>query len=48
MKKTNKSAFISILQNRIKLSNDECLIVNDMLENNFVFGKRNKQKIISG
>lgn len=46
MKKINKSVFIDILYDRTKLSKDECLIVNDILENNFIFRNKNKIKII--
>ena len=47
MKKINKKRFISELQDNTNLSYDECLIVNDILENNFIFNKKKKDKVIN-
>ena len=47
MKKINKKRFISELQDNTNLSYDECLIVNDILEKNFIFNKKKKDKVIN-
>ena len=47
VKKINKKRFISELQDNTNLSYDECLIVNDILENNFIFNKKKKEKVIN-
>ena len=46
VKKINKSEFLNLIQSKTRLSKDECLIVNDILERNFLIGNKNKQKII--
>lgn len=45
--KMNKSAFIKELASQLSYSEDECLIINDILENNFFLKKSNKDKIIA-
>ncbi len=45
--KMNKKKFIELLQDRTKLSNKECETINNILESNFIFSKKNKDKIIS-
>lgn len=45
--KMNKKEFIEVLQDRTKLSIKECEIINDILESNFIIGKKNKDKIVS-
>lgn len=47
VKKMNKTQFINVLEEKTKLSNEKCIIVNDVLENHFLIGKRNKEKIIN-
>lgn len=47
MKKINKSEFLNLIQSKTRLSKDECLIVNDILERNFLIGNKNKQNIIN-
>ena len=47
MKKTTKYEFINTIQNKTKLSKEKCLIINDILENNFLLGNKNKQNIIN-
>ena len=47
VKKINKKSFINQLQDNTNLSYDECLIVNDILENNFIFNKKKKDKVIN-
>ena len=43
----NKPQFINELEKETQLSTEECLIINDVLENNFIIGKKNKNKIIT-
>lgn len=45
--KMNKKEFIEVLQDRTKLSIKECETINNILESNFIFGKKNKDKIVS-
>lgn len=40
--KMNKRGFINELQNKVKLSEDECIIISDILENYFILGNKNK------
>ena len=47
MKKINKYEFINKIQNKTKLSKEKCLIINNILENNFLLGNKNKQNIIN-
>lgn len=47
VKKINKKSFINQLQDNTNLSYEECLIVNDILENNFIFNKKKKDKVIN-
>ena len=43
----NKTDFIKELEIQIKLSAEQCAAVNDVLENNFIFRKKNKLKIVA-
>ena len=43
----NKTKFINELEKETQLRTEECLIINDVLENNFIIGRKNKQKIIN-
>ena len=43
----NKTGFIKELSKKVNLSEDECYRINDILEDNFIFGKSNKEKIIN-
>lgn len=45
--KKNKSKFIKRLKEETDYSEDRCVLVNDILENNFIIGRKNKQKIIN-
>lgn len=45
--KMNKKKFIELLQDRTKLSNKECETINNILESNFIFSKKNKEKIVN-
>ena len=47
VKKINKKRFINELQDNTNLSYEECLIVNDILEKNFIFNKKKKDKVIN-
>lgn len=42
----NKTEFINTLKNKTDLTENESIIVNDVLENHFLTGKNNKEKII--
>ena len=42
----NKTGFIKELSKQTKLSENECILINDCLEENFIIGKKNKQKTI--
>ncbi|MBQ2938099.1 MAG: hypothetical protein IJE05_04400 [Clostridia bacterium] len=42
----NKSEFIKRLKEKTDYSDDRCVLVNDILESNFIFGRKNKEKII--
>lgn len=44
--KMNKKDFILKLADKLNYSEDECVIINDILENNFFISKKNKDKII--
>ena len=43
----NKTQFINELKKETQLSTEECFIINEVLENNFIIGKKNKNKIIT-
>ena len=47
VKKMNKSGFIQELKNKTKLTNENCIIVNDILDDNFIIGKNNKESLIN-
>lgn len=42
----NKEKFIQELEKVTGLGNDKCVIVNSILENHFLVGRKNKEKII--
>ena len=42
----NKSEFIEELKNATSYSEEKCIIINDILENNFIIGKKGKEKIV--
>ncbi len=44
--KMNKREFINELSVTLSYSDDKCIIINDILENNFFISKKNKDKII--
>ena len=43
-----KKEFIKVLGEKLDLSEEKCILINDVLEDNFLIGKNNKEKIISG
>lgn len=43
----NKQGFIKELVKQTNLSENECIIINDCLEENFLIGKKNKEKTIN-
>lgn len=43
----NKNEFIKKLEELTVLDNNECIIINSILEDNFIIGKNNKEKIIN-
>ena len=45
--KINKSEFINILQDKTDLNKKDCIIVNNILENNLLFGNKSKHKILN-
>ena len=45
--KMNKTGFIEELVKQTGLSKEECIMINDVLEDTFVFGKKGKENIIN-
>ncbi len=45
--KMNKTEFIKELQNRLNYDEEKCTIINDILEDNFLIGKKNKEIMIN-
>lgn len=45
--KMNKKKFIEMLQEKTGYSNDQCIIIDQILESHFIIGQKNKQKIIN-
>ena len=43
----NKQEFVKKLQEETNYSNEKCILINDILENSSLFGKNNKEKIIT-
>lgn len=43
----NKKEFINTLQKELNYDEDKCIIINDILENTFLLGKKNKDIMIS-
>lgn len=43
----NKKEVIKKLGEVTNLSEEKCIIINDILEEHFIIGKKNKEKIIS-
>lgn len=47
MMKMNKRSFISALQSKTNYEEEKCIIINNILEDNFLIGKKNKENIIN-
>ena len=47
MVKMNKHGFIEELVKQTGYPKDKCIIINDSLEDNFLFGKNNRMKTIN-
>lgn len=43
----NKEKFIKELEIVTGLDNGKCIIINNILENHFIAGKKNKEKLVS-
>lgn len=43
----NKSGFIEKLQSETNYSNEQCVLINDVLESHFIFRKKNKPKVVA-
>lgn len=43
----NKSEFIKELQSKADYSEEQCNIINSVLENHFIFRKKNKPKVVA-
>lgn len=43
----NKKKFIKELENVTGLDNEKCIIINNILESNFIVGKKNKERVVS-
>ncbi len=46
VKRMNKKEFINELSNQLSYSKEQCLLISDILEDNFFISKSNKDKII--
>jgi len=46
--KNNKRALLVDLKERLNISEEECIIINDIVEETSLFGKKNKAKMING
>lgn len=43
----NKRKFLEKLKEVTKKTENECIIINDILESHFIIGKNNKEKIVN-
>lgn len=43
----NKSDFIKELQNKTEYTAEQCTLINDVLENHFIFRKKNKPAVVA-
>lgn len=43
----NKSEFVKALQSKTQYTAEQCAAVNDVLENHFIFRKKNKPQVIA-
>ncbi len=44
--KMNKKWFIEELSKQTRYDERKCILINDVIANHFIFGKKNKEKII--
>jgi len=42
----NKNSFIKELSKQTGYDEEKCILINDVIENHFIFGRKNKDKII--
>lgn len=47
VKKMNKTKFIQTLQEKLNIDENTAVILNSIIEDNNIFGKKNKDKIIN-
>ena len=47
VKKMNKTKFIQTLQEKLNIDENTAVILNSIIEDNNIFGKKNKEKIIN-
>lgn len=45
--KMNKKDFIEELQAKTNYDEKECILINNIIENHFLIGKKNKEKIVN-
>lgn len=45
--KMNKEEYIKVLIEKTNRSEEECTVLNQIIENHFIVGKNNKEKIIN-
>ena len=43
----NKAGFIEKLQHETQYSQEQCILINDVLESHFIFRKKNKIKVVA-
>lgn len=43
----NKTGFIQELQNRTEYTEQQCIVINSVLEDHFIFRKKNKPKVVA-
>lgn len=48
MTKNNKKSLIVELKEKLGCSEEECLVINSIVEDASLFGKKNKQKMVDG
>ena len=48
MMKNNKTALLVELKEKLNITENECIIINDIIEDTFIFGRKNKQKVVNG
>lgn len=43
----NKTGFINRLEEELKLEREKCIVINSIIEDTFLLGKKNKEKMIA-